>query len=271
MSFPDRFADFVGSVPLTEVTLPWGETRVWDLGEGRPVVLVHGIAGSRRVFFRVASLLARNHRVVVPLLRGEDRPDPRASLADHHDDLAALLNALDLSQATLLGISFGGYVVLSYGGARRDPRVRDLAVQGSFSHYPLCAFDRIAMTLSPLMPDAFGSWYFARRVRKGPETDRLHEHCPGLEILNAEWCAKTPFASLRRRTRIIGRQPQDETIRRIAVPVTLGQGRADRVVPMECFERLRRTLPQARFVVWDGVSHLAPLTHPEEVAALVPE
>ncbi|MGH7162115.1 MAG: alpha/beta fold hydrolase, partial [Planctomycetota bacterium] len=70
MSLVDAFADFVGSVPSRRVALPWGECRVWDTGAGRPVVLLHGIAASRRVFFRLVPLLAARRRVVVPLLRG---------------------------------------------------------------------------------------------------------------------------------------------------------------------------------------------------------
>jgi pimeloyl-ACP methyl ester carboxylesterase len=268
VSLPDEFADFVGSVPYREVTLPFGSTRAWDLGEGPPVVCVHGIAGSRRIFFRLARHLAERRRVVVPHLRGEVEAAPRATLADYHDDLAALLIGLDLENVTLLGVSFGGYVVLSYA-ARGDPRVGAVAVQGTFARYPLRLPNRLMLGLSHLLPPAFGAWAFRRRVLEGAENAHLRRCAPGLDVLHADWCAKTPFATLRRRTRIIDSEDQTDAVRKITVPVSLGHGRDDRIVPLSHLDRLRSLLPDARVEIWDGVAHVASLTHPEKVADLV--
>jgi 3-oxoadipate enol-lactonase len=263
----DAFADFVGGVDHREVTLPWGETGVWEVGEGRPVVLLHGIAGSRRVFFRLVPLLARTRRVIVPLLRGEDIACPRVTLEGLLDDLAALLRALDLTETTLLGVSFGGALALAYG-ERRDPRVEDIVVQGAFATFRLRWTDRIALALSRLAPDALGARYFGWRVLRGPECRLLREHAPGLDVLVADWSAKTPFPTLRSRTHLIGRMDLDAAVRAIEVPLTVAQGEADRVVPRLYFEHLSRLRPDATRVLWPGVGHLAALSHPDAVAAL---
>jgi pimeloyl-ACP methyl ester carboxylesterase len=124
LSLVDEFAFFVGRVRST--------AGAWDEGEGAPVVLLHGIAGGRRSFFRLVPLLAKRRRVVVPLLRGEERPEPRATMDDLLDQLAGLLERLDLKGVTLLGTSFGGFLALAYT-ARHDPRVEAVVVQGAFA------------------------------------------------------------------------------------------------------------------------------------------
>jgi len=258
----DEFADFIGSVPYREVDLPWGRAQVWDMGTGRPVVLLHGIVGGRRPFFRLVPLLAANRRVIVPPLRGEDVPFPRATWEDHLGDLAGLLEALDLRDVTLLGTSFGGAIVLGYG-ARSDPRVGEIRVQGAFKGFCLRPLDRMVHRLSYALPAAAGAAYVARRVRKGPEMDLLKEHAPGIEGLFPGWCAATPFATLRRRIALLHALDLSDAVRRIRVPLALLHGARDRVVPRSFFEDLRRLRPDASATLLEGPGHNIPLTHPQ--------
>ena len=253
-------------MPTRKVDLPWGTASVWELGEGEPVVLLHGIAGGRNVFFRVAPLLARTRRVIVPPLRGEDRPWPRMRLEELLDDLAAALEGLD--RVTLFGFSFGGFVALAYG-ARRDPRVSRIVTQGAFVHFDLRLTDRIALALAAAAPQALGAWYFRRRVLRGRETRVVSTLAPGLEVLNAEWAGRIPIPTLASRTRIIGGTDLAVGVRETDTPLTIAHGRIDGVVPFSSFERLRALRPDAESVAWDDVSHMASLTHPDRVAALV--
>jgi len=261
----DSFADFIGSVPYREVALPWGKAQVWDAGEGRPVVLLHGIAAGRRVFYRVAPELATQRRVIVPPLRGDDVPAPRATHAELVDDLAALLDALDLRDVTLFGLSFGGTVALAYA-ARRDPRIRKVVVQGAFLRFRLRPFDRAVAALSWLLPADLGAAYYARRVRLGPECRLLRELAPGLETLLPEWSRKTPFPTLRRRVRIIA---ELELETELPGPLTIVHGAKDRVVPRACFEQLKQAFPEAESALWEDAGHNVALSHPEELAALL--
>jgi 3-oxoadipate enol-lactonase len=265
VSLVDDFADFVGSVPYREVELPWGRTQVWDAGSGRPIVLLHGLAAGRRTFFRLVPLLARERRVVVPPLRGEDRAEPRATHPQLEDDLAALLQALDLADVTLFGFSFGGTIALAYG-ARGDPRVAEVRVQGTFPRFRLRARDRATHLVSYAVPAAVGSAYFARRVRRGPETRLLAARAPGIDGLFPRWCALTPFATLRRRIAILGMLDLAGKVRAIRVPLSFAHGEEDRVVPRACFEDLRRLRPDAPATLLPGVGHNASLTHAPELA-----
>jgi len=265
----DEFADFVASVPTREVQLPFGRTTVWDVGDGDPLVLIHGVSGGRRLFFRVVPELARRFRVIVPHLRGEEMPDGRSGLEDWIGDIAALLDALGLDAVTLYGASFGGYVALAYGG-RNDPRVRQVVVQGAFSAYRLRPLDRIVMLASFLLPPRLGSHYYAWRVIRGRETSYLREFAPELVPLNFGWQRSTPFASLRRRAQVIASRDVADAILGMKAPLTIGHGRQDPVVPLALGQHIADLRPDADMVIWEQGGHTQMLTHPAQFAALAP-
>jgi pimeloyl-ACP methyl ester carboxylesterase len=247
------------------VDLPWGRAQVWDAGQGPAVVLLHGIAGGRRTFFRLVPLLARKRRVIVPPLRGDAVAAPRATFREMLDDLARLLEALDLSDATLFGSSFGGALALGYG-ARNDPRVGAIRVQGTFHRFRLRRFDRVAHLLSYALPAAAGATYMAYRVRRGPDTPLIAERAPGIETVFPRWCALTPFPTIRRRISILQSLDLGDAVRAIPVPLSFLHGASDRVVPRAYFEALRRLRPDASATLLQGGGHNLPLTHPEDVA-----
>jgi 3-oxoadipate enol-lactonase len=265
-SLVDAFADFVGTVRCREVDLPWGRAQAWDEGEGEPLVLLHGLAAGRRSFFRLVPLLARARRVIVPPLRGEDLPAPRATWAQLLDDVRALLDALGLSGTTLFGFSLGGALALAYG-AQRDPRVRAIRVQGAFAGLRLRPADGLAHLLSYALPASVGAAYFAHRVRKGPEAPLLAAHAPGMDELFPRWCQLTPFATLRRRVALVRALDLAADVAAIRVPLAFAHGEKDRVVPRARFEELSRLRPDAPATLLEGVGHNAALTHPEALAA----
>ncbi len=268
MGLVDAFAGFVGGVPHRDLALPWGRAPVWDLGSGPPAVLLHGIAGSRRIFFRLAPMLAERRRVVVPPLRGDERPRDDFDFEDLLDDLGALLEALDLRETTLLGTSFGGALAMAYA-ARGDPRVAGVVAQGAFARFPLRLRDRALLAATALVPQDLGAAHFARRVLRGREVRLLEAKAPGLGTLLADWSRKTPFRTLRRRIRLIHATDLGPRIAADRTLLVIAHGALDPVVPRRHFERLARLRPDARTQVWEDEGHLVPLTSPALLAALL--
>lgn len=269
-SLVDEFADFVGGVTTRVVELPFGRTAVWEVGEGEPLVLLHGIAGGRRLFFRAVPELAKRYRVIVPHLRGEERPDGTAEVDQYLDDLRALLENFDggLNGVTVFGASFGGYLALAYAG-RNDARVKRVAVQGAFLNFRLTKMDRISMAASHLLPAALGSSYYAWRVLRGRENEILGKHTPELVSLNAAWQRATPFASIRRRALLISRVDATNAVRRMESELLIAHGRDDPVVPLALGQRIVALRPDASMTVWEDGGHMQMLTHPERFASVV--
>jgi pimeloyl-ACP methyl ester carboxylesterase len=90
----------------------------WTPGvtSGPPILLVHGLASNARLWDGVAAaLIAHGHPVVSVDLRGHGRsskPDGPYDVATVAEDLAALIERLELDRPVVAGQSWGGNVVL---------------------------------------------------------------------------------------------------------------------------------------------------------------
>ena len=90
---------------------------VWrELGEGPPLVLLHGWSMSHAVFSELAELLAGDYRLLIPDLPGHGQSAAVApcGLIPFAQILADWLTHLDLAEVTLLGWSLGGQLALQF-------------------------------------------------------------------------------------------------------------------------------------------------------------
>jgi len=95
-------------------------------GEGRPIVLVHGITESRRTWDPlIAPLIGQGYRVIAVDLRGHGGSSRVApyDLATMAGDLGAVLQAEGADDALLVGHSLGGAVVSAYAAGGPCRRV----------------------------------------------------------------------------------------------------------------------------------------------------
>jgi len=84
-------------------------------GDGDPVVLVTGLGGYRASWRPIAEQLAPEFRVVAADNRdaGENDPeDADYSISDMAGDVVALLDALEIDRAAVVGHSMGGFIAL---------------------------------------------------------------------------------------------------------------------------------------------------------------
>jgi pimeloyl-ACP methyl ester carboxylesterase len=83
-------------------------------GRGRPLLLLHGWPEFWLTWDPVMTLLAGRYEVIAPDLRGfgdSDKPPGRFGPADHAADMLALLGALGIDQAGIVGHDVGGAVM----------------------------------------------------------------------------------------------------------------------------------------------------------------
>lgn len=98
----------------------------------RPVLLLHAWGESRRSFDRLVPGLA-GFRIYAPDLRGHgdaDKPEHGYSLAGQAQDAAAILDALNVQVAAVIGSSSGGYVAQQLA-AQYPGRIAGLVLAGS--------------------------------------------------------------------------------------------------------------------------------------------
>ena len=83
----------------------------------RQVVLIHGFPFNRSLWDEQIDALSESFRVITPDLRGFGESDISAGTATMNrmaQDVARLMDALEIANATLGGLSMGGYVVLAF-------------------------------------------------------------------------------------------------------------------------------------------------------------
>lgn len=108
VAWPDDRVIQVGSLSF--------HARVWS-ESGQPILLLHGLASSSRIWDLVAPLLARRFRVIALDQRGHgasDKPETGYDLPTFVADLRGLVRALEVERPTLVGHSWGGNLALEY-------------------------------------------------------------------------------------------------------------------------------------------------------------
>lgn len=110
------------------VAVPGGALAVgrWQ-GDTDPVVVIHGVSSTHQLWLWTAAA-APNVHLVAPDLRGRgdsvDTPGP-FGLERHRDDVLAVMDALGIETATVVGMSLGGFVATAVATAAPE-RVRNL-------------------------------------------------------------------------------------------------------------------------------------------------
>ena len=134
------------------------QPNVTTEGNGPAIVLVPGMDGTGKLFYRQVPLLARAYTAVTYALR-DDAPD----MATLVDDLARVVRSVvpEGERAVIVGESFGGTLALSFAAAHPE-LVRALVVLNSFPYFRPHYRLRLAITGLGLMP--WGAMGFVRRL-----------------------------------------------------------------------------------------------------------
>jgi pimeloyl-ACP methyl ester carboxylesterase len=113
-------------------TSPPKDLAVEIEGSGPPVLMVHGLGGTSNFYQVQAQALAERFQVIRPDSAGAGRSplSDSISISSHADDLAALLDQLGVSGATVVGHSMGTLVVRTLA-ARHPALVSRLVLLGA--------------------------------------------------------------------------------------------------------------------------------------------
>jgi non-heme chloroperoxidase len=109
--------------------------HVTDLGEGAPVVLIHGWPLSDAMYeYQYQYLLQKGYRAVGISLRGfgkSDKPYGKYDYDVYADDIKVVLDKLNITNATLGGFSMGGAIAIHYVAKYNAAHINKLALFGA--------------------------------------------------------------------------------------------------------------------------------------------
>ncbi|HSP21862.1 MAG TPA: alpha/beta hydrolase [Planococcus sp. (in: firmicutes)] len=106
-----------------------------DIGEGPPLLLLHGLTSSHAMFYREMNFFKKKFRVIALDARGHGKSTKplKFTLDDHINDAAALIRHLGLQSLSVIGVSMGSYI--AQGIAIELPeRINKLVLVATKSH-----------------------------------------------------------------------------------------------------------------------------------------
>ena len=242
-----------------------------EYGTGPPVVLVHGLGGTGTdIWKHVIAELAGEFRVVVYDLRGsgasEATPGPY-TIDLLQQDLDALLAALDLGPAGLVGHSLGGGIVLAEA-ARRPERVRAVVGVGAVTALPDAG--REGMRTRAETVEANGMAAVAETVATNGVSPTFRESRPEefQELISMLGSANvTGYAA---QCRALEALDLTDELGSISAPALLVAGELDQASPVARNEE-NAALVGAELLVLPDTAHIIPWERPAELlAAAVP-
>jgi len=250
-----------------------------DWGSGQPVVFSHGWpldadAWEDQMFF----LASRGYRCMAHDRRGHGRsgqPWGGQTMDTYADDLAALVEVLDLRDAIHVGHSTGGGEVARYISRHGTGRVAAAVLISSVPPLllktpanpegaPIEAFDQLRAAVlgdrSQFFKDLSASFYGANRAgSKVSQGVRDAFWMQGmLASLNAcHDCIKA-----------FSETDQTEDLKKFDVPALVIQGDDDQIVPIDAAARRQaKLIPNAELKVYEGAPHGLPTTHKDRLNA----
>lgn len=114
----------------TWIDVRGGRLPIYADGDGTPLLLLHGWPLDTRMFQPQWDAFARTHRVIAMDRRGFGLATAPSNLHEELQDIDRVIEALELEQVHLLGVSQGARIALRYAITRSD-RVASLILQGA--------------------------------------------------------------------------------------------------------------------------------------------
>lgn len=241
-------------------------------GHGEPVLLVMGLMGSGRAWYRLLPHIARRRRAIVIDNRGtgdSSRPLGAWTMADLAGDVAAVMDDAGVPEAHVIGASMGGMIV-QHLALERPERVRSLVLActtpGGRSGTPPWRL-LTSLALRPVVSPrrTFGL------VAPVLYSERSRRHAPDRVAADLEMRIRdaTPAHTAIGQVAAIARHDVRERLGQIAAPALVVHGTEDALVPPERARDLAAGLPDARLQLIEGCGHVLTTDAEQEVATAI--
>jgi pimeloyl-ACP methyl ester carboxylesterase len=243
-----------------------------EAGSGTPIVFVHEFAGDHRSWEPQLRHFSRRYRCIAYNARGyppSDVPEDWQgySQARVRDDVRAVLDALDIERAHIVGLSMGAFATLHFGLSYPD-RARSLVVAGGGSgSHPASyeAFQKDARGNAEFMGRE-GMARFAATYGLGPTRVQFQNKDPrGFAEFQRHLAEHSALGSANTMQGYQGRRPSlyDLTAEmgRLRVPTLVMTGDEDEPCLDTCL-LMKRTIPTAALAVLPASGHAINLEEP---------
>jgi pimeloyl-ACP methyl ester carboxylesterase len=264
----------MSSTPWVDV--PNGRLAADDEGprDGSPIVMVHSAIVNRRAWDGVAPrLVAAGYRVIRYDLRGYGRSGPADAPYAAHEDLGALLDALGIGRASLVGLSGGGRVAIDFALAHPERVNRLVLASTGLSGWQYADAGDTAYFAEARRARDRGdaatlgiAWLGSAYTRPAMEHPELVAPLRAMAAANGKaWMALLKHGDLE--------QPADPPAlhhtTRLRIPTLLIVGTRDTPDIRAIADTLAASVPGIRRVTFEGAGHLVNMEQPQRFTKLV--
>ncbi|GAA3929714.1 alpha/beta fold hydrolase [Chitinophaga oryziterrae] len=238
--------------------------HVTDLGEGKPVVLIHGYPLSDAMWeYQYHALIKAGYRVIGITLRGfgqSDKPYSKYNYDEFAADIKTVLDKLDIKDAVIGGHSMGGAIVLHYVAKYNAAHISKMALFSAAAPchtkkpdypYPLFTKEEITQWVElnnsnrPALLDAVGSKFTLNATTITPG---IGAWLGGINMQSSPYAMEQALIALR-----------DEDLRgdlpKIKVPTLIFNAKEDKIVAYALAEQMNKAIAGSKLVAFDKSGH----------------
>ena len=250
---------------MSKVNVRGIEVAYDEAGTGPAVLLLHGFPFNRSLWREQVEVLTPYFRVIAPDLRGHGETSVTAgpaTMAEMAQDVIGLMDALDIGQAAVCGLSMGGYVALAL-----------------YRLFPSRVFALVLADTRAVADTEEGKEIREEQAQKallagmGPIADAMLP-----KLVAAVTVAKHPEVVARVRDMILKTDPagaaaaqrgmaqrsdQTDFLPHITAPTLIIVGRHDLLTPVSESEMMHRGIAGSRLQVIEEAGHISNLEQPE--------
>lgn len=255
------------------------QTKIFfrDMGEGTPVILIHGWPLNSDMFeYQTLDLLRKGFRVITYDRRGFGFSDRSAMDYDYNtfaDDLAAVIDQLQLTKVSLVGFSMGGGEIARYLSRYGSNKIASVALISSVVPYLLkdgsnpdgVDAQQFQQMISQIEEDRpafltdFTKQFFGENIVKHPvsqETKMWSFNMAMAAGLKGTIECVTAF----------GYTDFREDMKAFDIPTLIIHGSADKTVPSKTAgEQAAKMIKGAQLKIYDGAPHGLFITHKQQL------
>jgi pimeloyl-ACP methyl ester carboxylesterase len=236
-----------------------------ESGTGFPLILLHGFPHNRSLWADQLFGLSDRCRVIAPDLRGFGESPAREpwSMESYADDVASLMERLELEKAIIGGLSMGGYVAFEFLRRHRE-RVHSLILadtkpgaDNDETKAKRRALQDAARTKGAI---AVADAQIAGMV--GPKTRETHPEI--VQRMHAMMASAPVEGIVGALDAMMGRHDSTAMLPEIDMPVLIVVGEDDALTPVKESQAMHAAIPGSTLHVIPGVGHASCVEDPIE-------
>lgn len=237
--------------------------HVTDVGEGQPIVLIHGWPLSDEMYeYQYQYLSRKGFRVIGITLRGfgkSDKPYGRYDFDVFSDDIKVVLEKLKIENAVLGGFSMGGAVVIHYVTKYNSAHISKLALFGAAapswrkrdgSPFGISEADGnglVAQTMTARQ-DLIAGFGAAFPAKEGNISKNVEKWLENINLEASPYAITESIKSLLN----LDLRPQ---LSKISIPVAIFHGTQDKLCSFEFANELNKGIKNSHIIRFENSGH----------------